>query len=147
MALVAQDAEALVALRREALESQPLAFSASPEDDRGLSIDFARAALEARERGAVFGLFDGERLAGMVGVVRAAERKRQHRSHLWGMYVSPRARRIDATDPTGVTLNLADGGFTDWTRRLLSNAKERLLVSGLGIELLPKRFRGGPPGP
>jgi len=48
---------------------------------------------------------------------------------------------IVANDPTGLTLNLADGGFTDWTRRLFSNGKERLLVSGMGIELLPKRFR------
>jgi hypothetical protein len=52
---------------------------------------------------------------------------------------------IDATDLTGRQMNLADGGFTDWTRRLLSNAKERLLVSGMGIELLPKRFREASP--
>jgi hypothetical protein len=32
-------------------------------------------------------------------------------------------------------LQLADGGFTDWTQRLLSDRKERLLVSGLGSEL------------
>jgi hypothetical protein len=49
--------------------------------------------------------------------------------------------KLDATDPSGLQMNLADGGFTDWTQRFLSNAKERLLVSGLGIELLPKRFR------
>jgi hypothetical protein len=42
-------------------------------------------------------------------------------------------------------MSLVDGGFTDWTRRLLSNAKERLLVSGMGIELIPKRFREAPP--
>lgn len=33
-------------------------------------------------------------------------------------------------------VNLADGGFTDWTQRLLSNRKERLLTSGLGTESL-----------
>jgi hypothetical protein len=56
--------------------------------------------------------------------------------------------RLDATDVTGRQMNLADGGFTDWTRRLLSNAKERLLVSGMGIELIPKRFRPSqPPSP
>lgn len=31
---------------------------------------------------------------------------------------------------------LVDGGFTDWTQRLLSDRKERLLTSGIGIELL-----------
>ncbi len=33
-------------------------------------------------------------------------------------------------------LNLVDGGFVDWTQRLLSNRKERLLISGVGIERL-----------
>lgn len=33
---------------------------------------------------------------------------------------------------------LVDGGFTDWTRRLLNNGKERLLTSGLGTELFLK---------
>ncbi len=33
-------------------------------------------------------------------------------------------------------INLVDGGFTPWTRHMLSNGKERLLISGLGSELL-----------
>jgi hypothetical protein len=33
---------------------------------------------------------------------------------------------------------LVDGGFTDWTRRLLNNGKERLLTSGIGSELFLK---------
>jgi hypothetical protein len=32
--------------------------------------------------------------------------------------------------------NVVDGGFVDWTRRLLSDRKERLLISGTGIERL-----------
>jgi hypothetical protein len=47
---------------------------------------------------------------------------------------------LHADDREGRHLNLADGGFTDWTRRLLSNAKERLLVSGLGMERIAKCF-------
>ena len=35
-------------------------------------------------------------------------------------------------------LEIADGGFTDWTQRLSHNAKERLLISGMGLELLYK---------
>ena len=30
--------------------------------------------------------------------------------------------------------NVADGGFVDWTQRLLSDRKERCLISGVGIE-------------
>ncbi len=48
---------------------------------------------------------------------------------------------LDATDPEGTRFNLGDGGFTDWTARLLSNAKERFLGSALGTELVAKRFR------
>jgi hypothetical protein len=39
-------------------------------------------------------------------------------------------------------LEIADGGFTDWTRQLTGNRKERLLISGLGLEYL-FRIRGG----
>ncbi|MFD8492105.1 hypothetical protein [Amycolatopsis sp. NPDC059657] len=33
-------------------------------------------------------------------------------------------------------IEVGDGGFVDWTRELLNNRKERLLISGLGIERL-----------
>ncbi len=62
--------------------------------------------------------------------------REQGRSYYAGLCLS-----VDATDPGGQRLNLADGGFTTWTQRLLSNAKERLLVSGIGIERLVKSFR------
>nr|WP_042185886.1 hypothetical protein [Kibdelosporangium sp. MJ126-NF4]CEL16949.1 hypothetical protein [Kibdelosporangium sp. MJ126-NF4]CTQ91822.1 hypothetical protein [Kibdelosporangium sp. MJ126-NF4] len=37
-------------------------------------------------------------------------------------------------------VSLADGGFTTWTRQLLGNAKERLLIGGLGTDLVHARF-------
>jgi hypothetical protein len=43
---------------------------------------------------------------------------------------------VRATTPTGDDHNLGDGGFTTWSADLLSNAKERLLISGLGLERL-----------
>jgi hypothetical protein len=36
----------------------------------------------------------------------------------------------------GRRLSVADGGSTDWTQRLLSDRKERLFVSGIGVERL-----------
>jgi hypothetical protein len=36
----------------------------------------------------------------------------------------------------GELAEVGDGGFTPWTRRLLGNAKERLMTSGLGIDRL-----------
>jgi hypothetical protein len=31
---------------------------------------------------------------------------------------------------------VGDGGFTDWTMRLAASAKERLLISGIGVDRL-----------
>jgi hypothetical protein len=42
----------------------------------------------------------------------------------------------------GAEWEIADGGFVDWTQRLLENRKERLLISGLGLEWLCK-MKGG----
>lgn len=42
----------------------------------------------------------------------------------------------------GKPFDIGDGGFTDWTSRLLSNRKERFFTSGLGIELLAKLLGG-----
>lgn len=38
----------------------------------------------------------------------------------------------------GLELDLADGGPVDWTQCLLSNRKHRLLISGIGTELVHK---------
>ena len=47
---------------------------------------------------------------------------------------------IHATHPSGRRLELVDGGSVDWTQRLLSNAKERLVISGIGSERLCSEF-------
>ena len=38
---------------------------------------------------------------------------------------------IYVRDPQGVEHMLADGGFTNWTQQLLSDRRERLLISGI----------------
>jgi ribosomal protein S18 acetylase RimI-like enzyme len=89
--LAPADAEALVKVRREALLTEPLAFGAADTEELAL-LTFARRALGEREQQAVFGQVDGGELAGMVGVIRVAGLKEQHKSYVWGMYVAPRAR-------------------------------------------------------
>lgn len=44
--------------------------------------------------------------------------------------------QVYAQDSAQTDLLLVDGGFTDWTQKLLSNQKERLLTSGIGSERL-----------
>ena len=49
--------------------------------------------------------------------------------------------RISVQAPDGIRYPLVDGGFTDWTARLLGNQKERLLISGIGSEFVCKTYR------
>lgn len=44
------------------------------------------------------------------------------------------------TPPKGQPVQLADGGVVDWTQKLLSNAKERLVISGIGSERVCSEF-------
>jgi len=54
--------------------------------------------------------------------------------------------RIAPTAPDGVRYPVADGGFTDWTARLLQDRKERLLTSGIGSEFICRKHRLHDPG-
>ena len=47
---------------------------------------------------------------------------------------------VDALAPSGHPIQLADGGSVDWTQKLLSNAKERLVTSGIGSERVCNSF-------
>lgn len=48
--------------------------------------------------------------------------------------------QLHAASDTGEWVELVDGGAVDWTRKLLSNAKERLMISGIGSERVVARF-------
>jgi len=41
----------------------------------------------------------------------------------------------------GEEINLSDGGFVDWTQKLIPNKKQRLIISGIGTELVYKMNR------
>jgi hypothetical protein len=55
-------------------------------------------------------------------------------------YYSGLCLRISPEAPDGVRYPIADGGFTDWTARLLQDRKERLLISGVGSEFVCRRY-------
>jgi hypothetical protein len=50
----------------------------------------------------------------------------------------------------GATTEIGDGGLTDWTAKLLASRKERLLISGYGLDqiaaLLDRVSPAGPAG-
>src|SRR2546428_8449458 len=49
--------------------------------------------------------------------------------------------KVFASPPSGREQELVDGGDVNWTQKLLNNAKERLVISGLGSETLCGIFR------
>jgi hypothetical protein len=49
--------------------------------------------------------------------------------------------RISPEAPDGNRYAITDGGFTDWTARLLEDRKERFLASGIGSEFVCRRYR------
>lgn len=53
---------------------------------------------------------------------------------------------IYAKAPSGQEFELVDGGIVNWTQKLLSNAKERLVISGIGSERLCLEFKNGNAG-
>jgi hypothetical protein len=58
-------------------------------------------------------------------------------------YYSDLCFHIHATTISGQPLELVDGGSVNWTQKLLSNAKERLVISGIGSERLCTVFGEG----
>lgn len=48
---------------------------------------------------------------------------------------------INLTNNKDESFDIIDGGFTNWTAKLLNNNKERLLTSGIGTELLLRAFK------
>lgn len=88
-----EDAESLMSLRREALETEPLAFGSSPADDRFRSREFVENTLADSHDQAVFGCIEAGDLVGIFGVMRGSKVKERHKAHAWGMYVAPAARR------------------------------------------------------
>jgi hypothetical protein len=48
--------------------------------------------------------------------------------------------KVYASSHAGEWIELVDGGTVNWTQRILSNAKERLMISGIGSERLCGAF-------
>ena len=74
-------------------------------------------------------------------------RLRVNQTRLEGLgYYRGFALRISPLAPDGKRYPVVDGGFTDWTARLLANRKERLLISGIGSEFVCKKYLPGSGG-
>ena len=83
--LLPSDAIAFQTLRLAALRDSPAAFSSSCEEECNTPLATIEANLATRK---LFGAFDGDTLAGMVGVGREKGPKLQHKGYIAAMYVA-----------------------------------------------------------
>ena len=90
--LIAADAAPLRQLRLNALVETPESFGSSYEEEHTLTLADIREWISPANDGAMFGVFLGEALAGIVGVGRQRKLKVRHKAHIWSMYVAPAER-------------------------------------------------------
>ncbi|KRB10564.1 GNAT family N-acetyltransferase [Achromobacter mucicolens] len=90
--LTAPDAAALRQLRLNALVETPESFGSSYEEEHTLTLADIRAWISPADDGAMYGVFLGDTLAGIVGVSRQRKLKLRHKAHIWSMYVAPAHR-------------------------------------------------------
>ncbi|CAM3228446.1 MULTISPECIES: GNAT family protein [Brevibacillus] len=87
--LVPNDAQALAAIRLEALEQEPEAFGASLEEEKKKSLEDwqARLALSNQGESGYFGAFEEGEIVGLIGYFRHKGAKVRHKAVIVSMYV------------------------------------------------------------
>ena len=90
--LTAEDVIGYRVLRLEALEESPNSFGSAVEEERGKPTTHFADALAGSASRVYFGLFEGEKLVGSVGIEREEGLKERHRAFVRGMYVRPMNR-------------------------------------------------------
>jgi hypothetical protein len=97
---------------------------------------FAGVKADVLERGVIAKLATKH---GEVAFALDQERQSSRGYYTWAGF------QINANDPEGAECFLVDGGFVNWAEKLMSNRKERLLISGMGTERFLVCFkRSGP---
>ena len=91
--LTPADASEFQALRLAGLLEAPYAFGSSYEEEKELAASTIEGRLTVRADRGPFGAFEKGTLIGLIGLGRENQTKLSHKAVIWGMYVTPEARR------------------------------------------------------
>lgn len=91
-ALGPEDAEAYRALMLEAYDTYPQAFTSSVAERAAMPLSWWQKRLD-NPLDRLLGGFDGERLAGIVGLAFEPREKARHKVTLFGMYVTTQSQQ------------------------------------------------------
>jgi ribosomal protein S18 acetylase RimI-like enzyme len=93
--LRADDAAQWRTIRLESLKAHPIAFQSSYEEAVTKDLAFFAGRIPpANSDSALFGAFIDGNLVGTCGLQVLSGPKQRHKAQVWGMYVTPAARRL-----------------------------------------------------
>lgn len=95
-ALLEADTGRYRALRLFALETEPAFFRTTYAEEAAVPLDHIRQRLLHTPHQRIIGAFDGEELVGLTGFKREPIALVHDHAFIWGVYVSPAARRRGA---------------------------------------------------
>lgn len=91
--LTPADAVAFQALRLAGLLEAPYAFGSSYQEEKASPTSTIENNLKEQDDRGVLGAFESSTLVGLIGLGRENYTKLSHKAFIWGMYVTPEARR------------------------------------------------------
>jgi len=91
--LTMQDIEAFISLRAEGLENTPEAFGESLKEFNQKSLESIKFNFPNSNINFLVGMFDEQKLVGVVGFAQNRSEKMKHKAGIWGMYVTPSHRK------------------------------------------------------
>ncbi len=89
---VAADSSVLFALRMDALQDHPEAFSSDPSKEHKRGLAFWEQRITDLDHGVIYIATDGPDIAAMTGIYREEQIKLRHIANVWGVYVRPQNR-------------------------------------------------------
>ena len=91
--LTIQDVESFISFRAEGLKNTPEAFGESLKEFNQKSLESIKSTFPNSNTNFLVGMFDEQKLVGVVGFFQNRSEKMKHKAGIWGMFVTPSYRK------------------------------------------------------